>query len=276
MSVAVIIPARNEEKNILDSVNSLLNQTIKPLKIIVVLDRCTDNTEKIVNELMKNNKEIIKIVKDSTKYEKTFMKAFLIAESINLGLENAKPFVKFIMIVNADSVFSQDYIKESLKILDEDEKCGMVGYAHFSNISGSGYIIRSDILKKIGNQIKECAAEDTYLQFSVLELGYSIKKIKDSSMTLLRDRGEGSIMGRIKYEFGKGFASYTLGYSFGYEMTRSAYWVCKGKFSSFAIIFGFLYAYTKKIEKLKIANSDVVKKWQKERYNSIFHKSKPD
>ena len=67
-----------------------------------------------------------------------------------------------------------------------------------------------------------------------------------------------------------------IGYSFGYEMTRSAYWVCKGKFSSFAIIFGFLYAYTKKIEKLDIANSDVVKKWQKERYNSIFHKSKSD
>ncbi len=76
MSVTVIIPTRNEEKNIFDSVNSLLNQSIIPSKIIVVLDRCTDNTEKIVNELMKNNKGIVKIVKDSTKYEKTFMKAF--------------------------------------------------------------------------------------------------------------------------------------------------------------------------------------------------------
>jgi len=274
MSVTVIIPARNEEKNISDSVNSLLNQTTKPPKIIIVLDRCTDNTEKVVNELMKNNKEIVKIVKDSTEYKKTFMKAFLIAESINVGLENAKPFPEFIMIVNADSVFSRDYIKESLKILDEDEKCGIVGYAHYSNISGSGYTIRSNILKKIGNQIKECAAEDTYLQFLVLELGYSIKKIKDSSMTLLRDRGEGSVSDRIKYAFSKGYASYTLGYSLGYEIMRSAYWICKGKFSSFAIIVGFFYAYTKKTKKLDIANSGVIKKWQRERYDSIFSKSK--
>ena len=272
MSVTIIIPARNEEKNISDSVKSLLNQTIKPLKIIIVLDRCTDNTEKVVNELMRNNKEIVKIVKDSTEYKKTFMKAFLIAESINVGLENAKPFSEFIMIVNADSVFSIDYVKESLEILDKDKKCGMVGYAHYSNISGSGYIIRSDILKKIGSRIKECAAEDTYLQFLVLELGYSIKKIKDSSMTLLRDRGEGSIRNRIEYAFSKGYASYTLGYSLGYEIMRSAYWMCKGKFSSFAIIVGFLYAFTKKTKKLDIANSDVIKKWQRERCDSIFSK----
>jgi len=272
VSITIIIPTRNEEKNIFDSVNSILNQTKKPSKIIIVLDRCTDNTEKIVNELMKNNQEIVKIVKKSTKYEKTFMKAFLIAESINLGLENVNPKTEFIMIANADSVYSENYISESLKILEEDNQCGMVGYAHYSNISGSGYIIRNEILKKIGNQIVECAAEDTYLQFLTLDLGYSIRKIKDSSMTLLRDRGEGSLADRIKYAFSKGYASYTLGNSFGFVMARSLFWVIKGKFSSFAIIFGFLYAFTKKIKKLDIANSDVVKNWQKGRYNSIFHK----
>ncbi len=138
MSITVIIPARNEQENIADSINSLLDQTVKPSKIIIVLDRCIDDSEKIVDDLIKNNKEIIKVVKNSTKYKKTFMKAFLIAESINAGLENAKPFPDFVMIVNADSVFSRGYIKEALKILDEDKKCGMVGYAHYSNISGSG------------------------------------------------------------------------------------------------------------------------------------------
>jgi len=272
VSITVIIPARNEQENISDSINSLLDQTVKPSKIIIVLDRCTDDSEKIVDDLIKNNKEIIKVVKNSTKYKKTFMKAFLIAESINAGLENAKPFPEFIMIVNADSVFSRDYIKEALKILDEDKKCGIVGYAHYANISGSGYVVRSDILKKIGSQIKECAAEDTYLQFSVLGLGYSIKKIKDSSMTLLRERGGGSIMDRVKYAFSKGYASYTLGYSLGYEIMRSGYWILKGNFSSIALIFGFIYAYVKRAEKLDIVDSDTVKRWQKDRINSIFQR----
>jgi len=273
MSITIIIPTRNEEKNIFESVNSILKQSKKPSKIIIVLDRCTDNTEKIVNDLIKNNQEIVKIVKNSTKYKKTFMKAFLIAESINLGLEKANPMTEFIMIANADSVYSENYINESLKILKEDKNCGMVGYAHYSNISGSGYVIRNEILKKIGNQIVECAAEDTYLQFLILDLGYSIRKIKDSSMILLRDRGEGSFAERIKYAFSKGYASYTLGNSLGFVIARSFFWIVKGKFSSIAIIFGFLYAFIKKIKKLDIANSEVVKNWQKGRYNSIFHKS---
>ena len=66
MSITVIIPARNEQENISDSINSLLDQTVKPSKIIIVLDRCTDDSEKIVDDLIKNNKEIIKVVKNLT------------------------------------------------------------------------------------------------------------------------------------------------------------------------------------------------------------------
>jgi len=54
VSITVIIPARNEQENISDSINSLLDQTVKPSKIIIVLDRCTDDSEKIVDDLIKN------------------------------------------------------------------------------------------------------------------------------------------------------------------------------------------------------------------------------
>ncbi|AJM91319.1 glycosyltransferase [Nitrosopumilus piranensis] len=274
MEVTVIVPAKNEEKNIFHSIKSLLDQTIKPLKIIIVLDRCTDNTEKIVDELINKNKGIIKIIKKSTKYPKTIIKAYCIAETINVGLEKAKPFSEFIMIANADSIFSKDYLKECLNIFTNDEKCGMVGFAHYSNISGSGYLIRSSILPNLNNQIKECAAEDTYIQFSVLNLGYSIKNLKKSTVTLLRERGGNSIFERIKYSFSKGYASYTLGYSFGYELVRTIYWILKGNFSSFAIILGFTYALLKKIEKLDIASTDIVKQWQKKRINlELFKKT---
>ena len=91
-------------------------------------------------------------------------------------------------------------------------------------------------------------------------------------MTLLRERGGGSIMDRVKYAFSKGYASYTLGYSLGYEIMRSGYWILKGNFSSIALIFGFIYAYVKRAEKLDIVDSDTVKRWQKDRINSIFQR----
>ncbi|RJP58000.1 MAG: glycosyltransferase [Candidatus Auribacter fodinae] len=49
--VSVLIPARNEEKNIARCINSLLKQTYSDYEIIVVNDRSTDNTANVVSEI---------------------------------------------------------------------------------------------------------------------------------------------------------------------------------------------------------------------------------
>ena len=270
MSIFVIVPARNEEKNITNSLNSILDQTIKPLKIIVVLDRCTDNTEDVVSKLSKQHKEIVKIVKSVTKYQNNFMKGFLVAETVNKGLESIGSFPEFLMVANADSVYSKNYIESALSIFDKDAKCGLAGYSHFSNISGSGYVIRSNVLARLGNRLKECAAEDTYLQFSVLNQGYTIKPIWNAEAKLLRERGEGKVTDRIRYAFAKGYASYTLGHSFGFEILRTGYWILKGRLSHIGIVFGFLYAIFTKPEKLDIAYTPIPKQWQKNRLGDVF------
>ena len=270
MSIFVIVPARNEEKNIADSLKSILDQTVMPSKIIVVLDRCTDKTEDIVTDLSKAHEEIVKIIKSDTKYQNTFMKGFVVAETVNKGLESIESFPEFLLIANADSVYSKNYIESALNIFDKDAKCGLAGYSHYSNISGSGYVIRSNVLARLGNRLKECAAEDTYLQFSVLNQGYTIKPIENVEVKLLRERGKGSITDRIRYAFAKGYASYTLGYSFGFEILRTGYWILKGRFSHIGIIFGFLYAIFTKPEKLDISYTSIPKKWQKNRIDDVF------
>jgi glycosyltransferase involved in cell wall biosynthesis len=271
LSIDVIIPSRNEEKCIKQCIESLLSQSSLPNRIIVVLDRCTDRTEEIVDLMILQHSIIKKIKKNFTKHPKTFMKGFLIAESINEGLKNNLPLSDFVMIANADSVFSENYIKEAL-VMFQEQKCGLVGYADNYNISGSGYIIRNEILSKLGNSIQECASEDTYLQFFTMDIGYNIKKLKDSSIDFLRDRGDPSFDGKLKYHFMKGYSAYTLGFSFLYETGKIGYWILKGRFFSIMIIVGFIYAYLKKVEKLDIATSDVIKEWQKGRMNSILHK----
>lgn len=270
MSIFVIVPARNEEKNIADSLKSIIEQTVKPSKIIVVLDRCTDKTEDIVTELSQDHKEIVKIVKNDTKYQNLFMKGFVVAETVNKGLETIESFPEFLMVANADSVYSRNYIESALSIFEKDPKCGLVGYSHYSNISGSGYVIQSKVLEKHGNRLKECAAEDTYLQFSALNQGYSIKPMENVEARLLRERGKGSISERIRYAFAKGYAAYTLGYSFGFEVLRTGYWILKGRLSHIGIVFGFLYAVFTRPEKLDIAYTPIPKKWQKNRIDDVF------
>ena len=270
MSLIVIMPARNEENYIADSINSILNQKVKPDKIIIVLDRCSDKTESIVDNYSRENNEIIKVVKNQTKYKDSFMKGFIVAETVNEGLKHLKSLPEFLMIANADSVYSDNYIQSGMDILKKDSKCGLVGFSHYYNISGSGYIVRSKILVNLDNRLKECAAEDTYLQFSAMNQGYSVKQIENVEVKLLKERGKGKIIDKIRYAFAKGYGAYTLGYSFYYEVLRTGYWILKGKFSHVGIIFGFIYGYFSKSEKLDIAHTPIPKKWQKQRLRSVF------
>lgn len=57
-SVSVIVPAYNEEKYIKKCVDSILNQTLKDIDIILIDDGSTDRTFEIMQEYSKKNKNI--------------------------------------------------------------------------------------------------------------------------------------------------------------------------------------------------------------------------
>ena len=56
--VSVLIPARNEENNIANLLHDLQNQNYQNIEIIVFNDLSTDNTEKIITQLAKNDNRI--------------------------------------------------------------------------------------------------------------------------------------------------------------------------------------------------------------------------
>ena len=52
--VSVILPVFNDEKNILRSIESILNQTYKNLELLVLDDGSTDNTYEILKSVKDN------------------------------------------------------------------------------------------------------------------------------------------------------------------------------------------------------------------------------
>ncbi|MBR1653887.1 MAG: glycosyltransferase [Clostridia bacterium] len=60
--VSVIVPVYNVEKYIEKCLNSLVNQTLQDIEIIIVNDGSTDNSETIIKKYIQNNHENIKYV----------------------------------------------------------------------------------------------------------------------------------------------------------------------------------------------------------------------
>lgn len=58
--VSVLVPARNEEMNIVSSINGILSQSYKKIEIIIIDDCSTDNTYNIASSIKKNNLKVIK------------------------------------------------------------------------------------------------------------------------------------------------------------------------------------------------------------------------
>jgi len=59
--VSVIMPAYNSEKTIEEAIHSVLTQSVRSLELIVVNDRSTDDTLKVVSQLVKEDPRIILI-----------------------------------------------------------------------------------------------------------------------------------------------------------------------------------------------------------------------
>ena len=78
LDVSCYVPVYNGETTIKTCLDSILNQSIKPSKILVINDKSTDNTEKILSEFG----DTIEVLNNVTNQG--------IAYSRNLALRNLK------------------------------------------------------------------------------------------------------------------------------------------------------------------------------------------
>jgi glycosyltransferase involved in cell wall biosynthesis len=81
--ISIIITTFNNEIYIIDSINSLLNQSYKNIEIIIIDDISTDNTVEIVNTYIQNN-SLEKIIKIYVNERKLGLSA-----SRNVGIRNS-------------------------------------------------------------------------------------------------------------------------------------------------------------------------------------------
>lgn len=127
--ITVLIPAHNEAEGISETLKALKEQTLIPNRVIVIADNCTDATEQLAHA---GGAEVIRTVGNVSK------KAGALNFVLAMLLPNAAP-EDLILIQDADSQLSCDFIERTVAHLRADSRLGAVGGV-FSGGIGGGFV----------------------------------------------------------------------------------------------------------------------------------------
>lgn len=124
--ISIILPVRNSELYIKETINSILNQTYQDYELIIIDDCSTDKSLDIINDL-KNDKFII--IKNENNLGA--------APSRNKGIDIAKG--RYIAFIDSDDIWENDKIEKQVKFMKENNYA--FSFSSYNRITEKGKII---------------------------------------------------------------------------------------------------------------------------------------
>ncbi len=159
----LITPARNEAEYIELTLRSVVTQTVRPVRWIIVSDGSTDDTNKIVSRYAAEH-TWIELVRMPVRRERNFARK---VHAFNAGyakLENI-PY-EMIGSLDADISFDDEYFSYLLNKLAEDTLLGLVGtpfvesgqtydyrFTNIEHVSGACQLFRRRCFEEIGGYL---------------------------------------------------------------------------------------------------------------------------
>ena len=230
MNYYIIIPAHNEEKFISLTLQSLVEQTVLPKKIVVVNDNSSDATSSVVLSFIQKYPFIDLIEKTS---ELIHLPGSKVIQAFQTGLESVDENYDVIVKADADLIFPTNYFETIINHFQTDEKIGMVGgFAYIEkngnwilenltdkdHIRGAFKAYRKACFKQIGG-LKPAMGWDTVDE--LLCKFYNWKVFTDETLHVKHLKPTGANYNKTaRYKQGEAF--YTLGYGFFITSIASA------------------------------------------------------
>lgn len=222
MKYYIVIPAHNEEAFVALTLQSLVNQTVLPTKIVVVDDNSSDATSNIVLDFIKKYSFIDLIEKTS---ELIHLPGSKVIQAFQSGFDSLDDNYDFIVKADADLIFPPNYFETIIKHFKSDEEIGMVGGFCYiekngewilenltdkDHIRGALKAYRKETFKQIGG-LKPAMGWDTLDE--LLCRFYNWKVFTDESLHVKHLKQTGAKYNKTsRYKQGEAF--YTLGYGF--------------------------------------------------------------
>jgi poly-beta-1,6-N-acetyl-D-glucosamine synthase len=236
----LVTPARNEAEFIEVTLRSVVAQTVRPARWIIVSDGSTDDTEKIVSGYAAEH-EWIELVRIPERRERNFAAK---VHAFNAGYATLHDVeYEFIGSLDADVSFDNEYFSYLLGRLAQDESLGLVGtpfldsgktydyrFTSIEHVSGACQLFRRKCFEAIGGYlpIKGGGIDLIAVLMSRMK-GWKTRTFTEKVCVHHRRLGTGQ-GSKLSTCFNYGVKDYTLGchplweaFRTFYQMTRKPY-----------------------------------------------------
>ena len=222
MNYYIIIPTYNEEKFISLTLQSLVEQTVLPSKVVVVNDGSTDKTEEIVKSFVEKYSYISLVNKSS---DAIHLPGSKVIQAFQKGLETLDDNYDILAKLDADLIFPNNYFETIINHFKSDEQIGMVGSLCYNKKNGEWILenltdkdhirgalksYRKETFKQIGGlkpQMGWDTVDELFCKF------YDWKIVTDENLHVKHLKPTGASYDKTaRYKQGEAF--YTLGYGF--------------------------------------------------------------
>jgi len=256
----LITPARNEAQFIELTIKSVVAQTVRPLKWVIVSDGSTDGTEEIVNKYVADH-PWIELVRMPERRERHFAGK---VHAFNAGYASVKHLdYDLIGSMDADISFDPDYFSFLLGKLAEDPALGLVGtpfkdktiydyrFVSIEHVSGACQLFRRECFEQIGGYVPvKSGGIDHIAVITARMKGWKTRTFTEK--VCLHHRNIGSAeRGALNAKFRDGTLDYALGGHPVWELFRTAYQMTREPYviGGLALLAGYVTASMRRLER---------------------------
>jgi biofilm PGA synthesis N-glycosyltransferase PgaC len=252
---ALITPSRNEEAFIEKTIQSVINQTILPVKWVIVNDGSTDSTG-VIAERYAVQHEWIEVVNRPVRQERNFAAK---VHSFNAGLEKLKN-VEYEIIANLDSdvLLDPDHFEFLLNKFKQDPRLGVAGtifseeggyssgtdsFEGQSYVSGQCQVFRRQCFEDIGGYFANKAGGIDWIAVTTARMmGWKTQSYREKSFFHCRHLGTAE-RSQFAATFSYGEKDYYLGGHPVWELFRVTYRMTKRPFLVEGLALGLGYGW---------------------------------
>jgi glycosyltransferase involved in cell wall biosynthesis len=249
----LITPARNEQAFIEKTIESVIHQTVLPLKWVIVNDGSTDSTGAIA-ERYADEHEWIEVVNRPVRNERNFAAK---VHAFNAGQERLKD-VNYKIIANLDSdvLLDKDHFEFLLGKFCEDPRLGVAGtvfreeggYSSATDsfegqnyVSGQCQVFRRECFAEIGGYFANKAGGIDWIAVETARMkGWKTRSFRDKSFFHHRPLGTAD-RGVLAASFSYGQKDYFLGGHPLWELFRVSYRMTKRPYIADGLALGLGY-----------------------------------